>query len=67
MTVERTSTEIILHIPSDFDKLSIQKILNFLKYKETIKGSQADELQVKMLADESKSNWWKENKTRFIK
>jgi tagatose-1,6-bisphosphate aldolase len=67
MVIERTKNEVLLRLPADFDTESLQKIIDFLKYKEAIKDSFATEKQVNDLANESKSNWWKENKTRFIK
>ncbi len=67
MTIERTKNEVILRLPADFDTLGLQRILNYVKYKETIKHSSATEEQANALAKESKSTWWKENKNRFIK
>ena len=67
MVIERTKTEVLLRIPANFDTESLQKIIDFLKYKEALKESQATEKQANDLANESKSNWWKANKTRFIK
>jgi hypothetical protein len=67
MVIERTNNEVLLRLPANFDIESLQKIINFLKYKEAIKESVATEKQAYDLAKESKSNWWKSNKTRFIK
>ncbi len=67
MVIERTKTEVLSRIPANFDTESLQKIIDFLKYKEALKESQATEKQANDLANESKSNWWKANKTRFIK
>lgn len=67
MLVERTSDEIIFRLPADIDINSLQKILNYLKYKTAIKDSKATEEDAQELANESKSTWWAENKNRFIK
>lgn len=67
MTIERTDGDIILKVSGDMDILSLQKLINFLKYKETIKDSKATDEDVQKLSNEIKSNWWKENKKRFIK
>jgi len=67
MIIERTKNEVILRLPADIDTLGLQRIIDYLKYKETIKQSKATEEQANELANESKSNWWKENKNRFIK
>jgi len=67
MVIERTDNEIIFRLPADIDTAGLQRIVNYLKYKEAIRNSQATEEQADQLADESKSRWWKENKQRFIK
>ena len=67
MTIERANNEIIFRLPADTDTLGLQKIINYLKYKEATKNSKASEDEANKLADESKNSWWKENKSRFIK
>lgn len=67
MLVERTSDETIFRLPADTDIFSLQRILNYFKYKTAIKESKATEKDAQELAEESKSKWWKENKSRFIK
>lgn len=67
MIVERTQKEVIFRLPADTDILSLQRILNYLKYKNAIKNSRATEEDAQKLAEESKANWWKANKSRFIK
>lgn len=67
MVIERTSDEIIFRLPADTDIFAIQRFLNYLRYKESIKESKATEEQAQSLAKESKKRWWKENKNRFIK
>jgi len=67
MLVERTKDEVILRLPADTDIQSLQKILNFLRYKSAIKDSKATEKDASELAKETKSGWWKDNKERFVK
>ena len=67
MIIERTENEIIIKLPSNIDTIGFQRIINYLKYKEATADSLADEDQINQLADESKKNWWAENKHRFIK
>jgi len=67
MVIERTNKEIIFRLPVDIDVSGLQRIVNYLKYKEAIKKSQGTEDQANELADESKKRWWSENKSRFIK
>ncbi len=67
MVIEKTTDEVILRLPADFDTFGLQRILNYLKYKDLIKSSQATEKQVNQLSNTSKNRWWEENKNRFIK
>ena len=67
MVIERTNNEIIFRLPLDIDISGFQRIVNYIKYKETIRKSEGTEDQANELANESKSRWWKENKERFIK
>lgn len=67
MIIERTNNEIILRLPSNIDTIGFQRIISYLKYKEATVNSQAEENDVNNLANESKTNWWFENKNRFIK
>lgn len=67
MVIERTSKEIIFRLPADIDITGLQRIVNYLKYKEAIMKSEGTESQANKLANESKKRWWAENKGRFIK
>ena len=67
MLVERTPNEVIFRLPADTDIFSLQRIVNYLKYKTAIRESKATEKDAEELATESKATWWKENKSRFIK
>ena len=67
MVIERTSNEIIFRLPADIDTTGLQRIVNYLKYKEAIKKSEGTLSQANKLANESKKRWWAENKERFIK
>ena len=67
MVIERINDEIIFRLPADIDTTGLQRIVNYLKYKEAIRNSKGTEQQANELADESKKAWWAENKARFIK
>ncbi len=67
MIIERTNTEVIFRLPADIDTTGLQRIVNYLKYKEAIRKSEGTEVQANELADESKKRWWTENKQRYIK
>lgn len=65
LTIERTDKEIIIRLPSDLDVDDIQRMLDYLAYKQAIKGSQATEEEIDELASEVKKGWWEKNKDRF--
>jgi len=67
MVIERKNNEIIFRLPADIDTAGLERIINYLKYKEAIRKSAGTEEQASKLANESKKRWWAENKTKFIK
>lgn len=67
MVIERTNNEIIFRLPGDIDVFGLQRIIDYLKYKEAIRESKATEEDANNLANESKKRWWSENKHRFAR
>lgn len=67
MEIQRTDKEILLRLPANIDTLGLQRMIDYLKYKEATADSNADQKGIDQLANESKVTWWKENKHRFIK
>lgn len=65
LTIERTDQEIIIRLPLDFGVNDIQRMLDYLAYKQAIQNSQATQEQIDELAKEAKSGWWERNKDRF--
>lgn len=65
LTVERTSNEIIIRLPTDLEVNDIQRMLDYLSYKRAIRKSQATQSEIDNLAKEVKSGWWEKNKNRF--
>ena len=65
LTIERTDQEIIIRLPLDLGINDIQRMLDYLAYKQAIKNSQATQEQIDELAKEAKSGWWEKNKDRF--
>lgn len=54
MTIERSASEIIIRIPSYVDMEGVQRLLDFLIYKELIAKSEATQEQVDELVKEVK-------------
>ncbi|MDE0471240.1 MAG: hypothetical protein OXH57_04815 [Ekhidna sp.] len=67
MDIQRTDKEILLRLPANIDTLGLQRMIDYLKYKEATAKSNTDQEEIDKLANESKATWWKEHKHRFIK
>ncbi len=67
MVIERINNEIIIKIPSDTDITGLQRLIDFIKFREIASRSKANETEINNLARESKSDWWSSNKDKFIK
>lgn len=67
MRIERTDSEIILRLPLNTDLENLQRLIDYMQIKEVLQYAQGNDEVANQLAEESKENWWKENKKRFIK
>jgi hypothetical protein len=67
MTIERNNNEIIIRLPGNLDTDGLQRLIDFLIYKEATLKSQAEQKAVDQLASEVNKSWWEKNKDRFLK
>jgi hypothetical protein len=67
MLIERTSSEVIIRLPSYVDTEGLQRLIDYLSYKEATSKSKARQSDVDKLAKEVKKGWWTKNRSRFIK
>lgn len=67
MVIERTNNEIIIRIPSYVDTEGLQRLVDYLTYKEATAKSKAKQSDVDNLSSEIKEGWWSKNRDRFIK
>lgn len=67
MKIERKDNEILVRIPSNVDITGLQKILDYIKFREITSKSQASQEDIDALARESKKSWWEKNKDKYIK
>ena len=65
--IERTSSEVIIRLPASVDTTGLQRLVDYLTYKEVTANSKATQEQVDKLANHVKKGWWKKNRKRFIK
>ena len=50
MVIERTSTEVIIRLPATIDATGLQRLVDYLVYKEATANSKATQEQVDKLA-----------------
>ena len=67
MLIERTDNEVIIRIPSYVDTNDLQKLIDFISYKEVTAKTKAKQSDIDKLATAVKKGWWKKNKSRLIK
>jgi len=68
MLIERTESDnIIITLPPTVDSFGLQKIIDYAKYLDATAGSKAKQSDADKLADEVNSDWWANNRKRFIK
>ncbi len=67
MQIERTAREVIIRLPATVDTTGLQRLIDYLTYKEATANSRATQQQVDKLATDIKKGWWKKNRNRFIK
>ncbi|NDC31101.1 MAG: hypothetical protein EBZ58_09250 [Bacteroidetes bacterium] len=67
MLIERTNNEVIIRLPSNVDIEGVQRLVDYLIYKEATANSKAKQSEVDKLSKEIKKGWWKKNRARFIK
>lgn len=67
MIIERTSKEVIIRVPSSVETEGLQRLVDYLTYKEATAKSKAKQSDVDVLAGDVKKGWWKRNKSRLVK
>jgi hypothetical protein len=67
MVIERTSTEVIIRLPSYVNTHGLQRLVDYLTYIEVTAKSKAKQSDVDLLADDVKKGWWLNNKSRLVK
>jgi hypothetical protein len=67
MLIERTDNEVIIRLPSYVDTTGLQRLVDYLSYKEATSQSKATQAEIDELAKEVKKGWWDKNRNRLIK
>ena len=66
MTIERTSQNIVIKLPLDMNIEDLQRMIDYLLYKEAGMKSKARQADIDALARQSSRAWWQDNKHRFL-
>ena len=67
MVIERTDTEVIIRLPSTVDTEGLQRLVDYLTYKELTSISKAKQADANKLAKQVKKGWWNKNRSRLVK
>jgi hypothetical protein len=67
MRIERKNNEIQISVAAGTDLIGLQRILDYLRFREIASKSKATQKQIDNLAKKAKSAWWKKNESRFSK
>jgi hypothetical protein len=67
MKVERSENEILIRLSSGTDLDGLQRIIDFLRFREITSKSKASQKEIEKLATKAKSSWWDKNKSKFTK
>ena len=61
MVIERKSKEVIIRLPSFIDTDALQRLVDYLTYKEATAKLKAKKSDIDALAKEAKEGWWAKN------
>jgi hypothetical protein len=67
MRIERTTDEILIRVSSKTDLTGLQRLLDYVRFREITSASKATQGQKDALAKASKASWWGQNKEHFVK
>jgi hypothetical protein len=63
MLIERTSKEVIIHLPSTIDVEDLEDFLDYARYKEITSKFSVSQKKVDKLAKDINKNWRNKNRT----
>ncbi|MDT0643303.1 hypothetical protein RM553_10725 [Zunongwangia sp. F363] len=66
MQIEKKDNEILIKVPAGTYLPGLQRMIDYIKYREIASKSKASEKQIEELAQKSKSDWWEKNNNRFL-
>ncbi|HMQ76576.1 MAG TPA: hypothetical protein PKE21_11040 [Flavobacteriales bacterium] len=58
--------DLVITLSGGWDVEKVERVLEYLRQLEFLKGSKATKRSIDALAEEAKRNWWRANKKRFL-
>jgi len=65
--IQRTDKEILIRVSADTDLTGLQRILDYIRFREIASRSKVTQEQIDTLAKEVKESWWTKNRDKFMK
>lgn len=67
MLIQNINNETIIRVPSSVNFVYMQDFIDYLSVKTILSKSQATDKQIDKIAEDAQSEWWKKNKSKFLK
>jgi len=67
MIIERRNGELVVKIPDRISASAVQEILDYLEAVSLIRKSRASEKEIDRLSENLSREWWRKNKSRFVR
>ncbi|MBS9524283.1 hypothetical protein KI659_09675 [Litoribacter alkaliphilus] len=67
MKIEKIDNEIVIRVSDETDLTGLERLLDFLKLRETTSKSKITAEQIDELSKDIKTSWWEKNKAKFLK
>lgn len=67
MEIQRTNKEILIRVSADTDLTGLQRILDYIRFREIASKSKMNQEQIDALANEVNQSWWTKNRDKYMK
>ena len=67
MKVEIINNETVISVPNTVNFNFIQDFIDYLSTKSIISKSEASDEEIDRLAEQAQTDWWEQNKSKFLK
>lgn len=67
MLIQNINNETIIRVPSSVNFVYMQDFIDYLSVKTILSKSQATDKQIDEIAENAQADWWKKNKSKFLK